>query len=130
MQDTSTNNKRIAKNTLMLYFRMILVMCVSIYTSRVYLHQLGITDYGIYNVVGGFIGMFTALNGSFAASTTRFITYALGKGDKEQLNNIFSASLSIHICLGILIVLLLETIGLWFLNNKLVIPHERLYAAN
>lgn len=114
----------------MLYLRMILVMCVSVYTSRVFLAQLGVVDYGIYNVVGGFVAMFTTLNSSFTASTTRFITYALGKGNIAELNKIFSASLSIHLVLALVIVLLLETVGLWFLNNKLVIPEERLLAAN
>jgi O-antigen/teichoic acid export membrane protein len=130
MPTTSENNKRIAKNTLMLYIRMAVVMCVSIYTSRVYLYQLGITDYGIYNVVGGFIGMFTSLNSSLSASTQRFITYTLGKGEHEKLKDVFAAAMNIHIILGLFIVLLLETVGLWFLNNKLVIPADRMVAAN
>ena len=130
MTNTAENNKRIAKNTMMLYVRMAIVMCVSIYTSRVYLYQLGVTDYGIYNVIGGFIGMFTTLNSSLSASTQRFITYTLGKGEKEKLIDVFAASMNIHIVLGLLIVIVLETVGLWFLNNKLVIPVDRLVAAN
>src|SRR5574344_3126508 len=130
MTTTAENNKRIAKNTLMLYVRMTIVMCVSIYTSRVYLYQLGVTDYGIYNVIGGFVGMFTTLNSSLSASTQRFITYTLGKGEKEKLIDVFAASMNIHIVLGLLIVIVLETVGLWFLNNKLVIPVDRLVAAN
>jgi O-antigen/teichoic acid export membrane protein len=130
MTTTSENNKRIAKNTLMLYMRMIVVMCVSIYTSRVYLYQLGISDYGIYNVIGGFVGMFTSLNSSLSASTQRFITYSLGKGEYDKLKDIFAAAMNIHIVLGLFIVILLETVGLWFLNNKLVIPADRIVAAN
>src|SRR5574344_1105255 len=130
MPTTPENNKQMETPTLLLYLRMAIVMCVSIYTSRVYLYQLGVTDYGIYNVIGGFIGMFTTLNSSLSASTQRFITYTLGKGEKEKLIDVFAASMNIHIVLGLLIVIVLETVGLWFLNNKLVIPVDRLVAAN
>ena len=114
----------------MLYFRMIAVMCVSIYTSRVYLAQLGISDYGTYNVVGGIVAMFSFLNGSLAVSTQRNITFALGKGDKATLHKVFAASFNIHLCLGLIIVFLLETAGLWYINNILVVDHNRLYAVN
>ena len=131
MSDTiSANNKRIAKNTLMLYFRMIIVMCVSIYTSRVYLAQLGISDYGTYNVVGGIVAMFSFLNGSLSVSTQRHITYALGQGDNKNLHKIFAASFNIHLFLGLIIVFFLETAGLWYVNNILVVPPSRLFAVN
>ena len=93
---TSENNKRIAKNTLFLYFRMMFTMGVSLYTSRVVLNNLGVQDYGIYNVVGGVIAMFSFLNGSMSSATQRFITYAIGKGDQLQLEKVFSTSLQIH----------------------------------
>lgn len=91
---TSNNNKRIAKNTMMLYIRMALTMIISLYTSRVVLASLGIEDFGIYNVVGGVIGMFGFLNGSMASTTQRFLNYALGKGDSTYLNKIFSLAFS------------------------------------
>lgn len=130
MQNQTTNNKRIAKNTLLLYFRMILIMLVTLYTSRVILVQLGISDYGIYNVVGGVVMMFAFLNNCMTSSTQRFMTIELGRGDIQQLKNVFAASLNIHGAIAIVIILLAETIGLWFVNNKLVIPTDRIIAAN
>ena len=128
--DNSVNNKRIAKNTVYLYFRMILILLVSLYTSRIVLAELGVIDYGVYNVVAGVIVMFTFINSSMATSTQRFLTFELGKGDFNKLRQTFSASLNIHIVIGLLILLLAETIGLWFVNSKLIIPTERLFAAN
>ncbi len=125
-----SNNKRVAKNTLFLYFRMILIMLVTLYTSRVVLAQLGIKDYGIYNVVGGVVTMFAFLNNCMTTSTQRFLTFELGKGNMQRLKEVFAASLNIHIGIGIAIVVLAETIGLWFVNYKLVIPADRLVAAN
>ena len=125
-----TNNKRIAKNTLMLYIRMMFGMMVSLYTSRVVLNTLGVEDYGIYNVVGGFVTMFSLISNSLSASTSRFLTYELGKGDMQQLKQVFSTSLSIHALLVVAVFLLAETIGVWFLNTKMTIPTDRLYAAN
>lgn len=130
MQDHSDNTKRIAKNTLMLYGRMLFSMVVSLYTSRVVLNTLGVVDYGIYNVVGGFVAMFSLISSSLSSAVSRFLTYELGRGDKERLKAIFSTSLLIHIALAIIIFVLMETIGVWFLNNKMTIPIERLYAAN
>lgn len=127
---TSNNNKRIAKNTMMLYIRMALTMIVSLYTSRVVLASLGIEDFGIYNVVGGVIGMFGFLNGSMASTTQRFLNYALGKGDSTYLNKIFSLAFFIHLGIAIIVLVLCETVGLWFLNYKLVIPDNRMWAAN
>lgn len=124
------NNKRIARNTLLLYIRMGVSMIVSLYTARVVLGALGEVDYGILNVVTGCVAIFTFLNGALSGSTSRFLTFELGRGDQEQLRRTFSATLVIHIVLAIAIVILSETIGLWLLVNKLVIPVERMSAAH
>ena len=124
-----SSGKTIAKNTAFLYFRMLLTMCVSLFTARVNLSVLGIEDNGIYQVVGGVIAMFAFLNSSLAGATSRFLTYELGKGDSEKLKKTFSAAFIVHLFVAITILLLGETIGLWFLNNKLVIPENRLFAA-
>lgn len=126
---TSDNNKRIAKNTLLLYFRMLLMMAVSLFTSRVVLNTLGVEDFGIYSVVGGVVGMFVFINNSMSSATQRYITFALGKGDKNRLQTIFSTTLQIHSLIAVIIVLLGETVGLWFLYNKMQIPAERMDAA-
>ena len=126
---TSDNNKRIAKNTLLLYFRMLFMMGISLYTSRVVLNTLGVEDYGIYNVVGGIVAMFGFINGSMSSATQRYITFALGKGDKNRLQTVFSTTLQIHTLIAGIIVLLGETIGLWFLYNKMQIPADRMDAA-
>lgn len=127
---TAENTKRIAKNTLMLYLRMLFSMLVSLYTSRVVLNTLGVEDYGIYNVVGGFVAMFSLVSSSLSASTSRFLTFELGKGDIKRLKETFSTSLLIHLVLAAIIFILAESIGVWFLNTKMTIPAERLYAAN
>ena len=127
---TSDNNKRIAKNTLLLYFRMLFMMVVSLYTSRVILNALGVEDFGIYNVVGGVVAMFSVISGSLSAAISRFITYELGKGDQSRLNKIFSASVTIQLLLSLIIVVLIESVGVWFLNAKMTIPESRLSAAN
>lgn len=129
MQDTSANNKRIAKNTLFLYIRMLLIMAVSLYTSRVVLNTLGVEDYGIYNVVGSVVTMFAFLNGALVTTTQRYLTFELGKGDFEQLKKVFTTSVYIHAIISLLIVILAETVGLWFFYNKMVIPAERMTAA-
>ena len=126
---TSDNNKRIAKNTLLLYVRMLFMMGISLYTSRVVLNTLGIEDYGIYNVVGGVVAMFGFINGSMTSATQRYITFALGKGDKQRLQTVFSTTLQIHTLIALIIILLGETIGLWFLYNKMQIPADRMDAA-
>ena len=120
-----SNTVRIAKNTLMLYFRQILIMLVSLYTVRVVLETLGAEDYGIYNVVAGVVTMFGFLSGSLASASQRYFSFELGRGDLEQLKKVFSLSLLIYVLIGILVLLLAETIGLWFVNNKLIIPLER-----
>lgn len=129
MTDTSANNKRIAKNTLLLYVRMLFMMAISLFTSRVILNTLGVEDYGIQNVVGGVVAMFGFLNGSMSSATQRFITFALGKGDKNRLQTVFCTTLQIHALIAFIIVLLGETVGLWFLYNKMQIPIERMNAA-
>ena len=123
------NTKRLAKNTLALYFRMLLSMVVSLYTSRVVLNTLGVVDYGIYNVVGGIVAMFGFLNASMSGATARFLSFELGKGDFLQLKKTFSSALIIHIGIALIILIIAETFGLWFLNHKLVIPVDRMYAA-
>jgi O-antigen/teichoic acid export membrane protein len=125
----SQNNQRIAKNTLMLYFRMILTMLVSLYTSRVVLNTLGVEDFGIYNVVGGFVTMFGFLNSAMASATQRFLAFEIGKGDHEQLRNVFSMSINIHFLIAFIIFILAETVGLWFVNTQLTIPSGRMGAA-
>lgn len=129
MSNQSANNKRIAKNTLLLYVRMLFAMLVSLYTSRVILQTLGVEDYGVYNVVGGVISMFTFLNGAMSSATSRYITFEIGKGNMEQLKKVFSTALQIHAVIALLIVILGETVGLWFLMNELVIPDGRMDAA-
>lgn len=129
MSITAEKNKRIAKNTLLLYVRMFLTMIVSLYTSRVILAVLGVEDFGIYNAVGGIVAMFGFINSSMSVSTQRYLTFELGRGDIKALNHIFSSSLIIHGLLSSLIILLSETIGLWFLYAKMIIPIERVDAA-
>lgn len=126
----NNNNKQIAKNTLFMYLRMGVTMLVGLYVSRIVLQQLGVEDYGLYNVIGGIIAMFSFINGSMVNVSTRFITVYLAKNDTKMLNNIFSMSFLIHFSIGVVILLLGETIGLWYLNNKLVIPEGREFAAH
>ena len=128
MQDNTANNKRIAKNTMFLYFRMILIMAVTLYTSRVILDKLGVEDYGLYQVVGGVVGILSFLNGTLSTGTSRFLTYELGAGNDEKLKRTFSTGFYTHVFLALIVLVLMETGGLWFLYNKLVIPPERLDA--
>lgn len=128
--DQSANNKRIAKNVSILYIRMFITMLVGLYTSRVILNNLGITDYGIYNVVGGVVAMFSFINGSIGTATTRFLTYELGKDQSyEKLRIVFSTSLIIHFGISLLVFILGETVGLWYIYNILVVPSQRFTAA-
>lgn len=130
MSDNQANKKRIAKNTLLLYVRMLFLMVISLYTSRVILNALGVNDFGIYNVVGGVVAMFSILSSSLSAAISRFITFELGKKDDEGLRKVFSASVTIQLALSAIIVVLIEAVGVWFLNEKMSIPANRLYAAN
>lgn len=130
MSAVSENNKRIAKNTAVLYLRTIFTLLVSLFTSRLILNVLGIDNFGIYNVVGGFVSMFSVMSSTFSAAIGRFITYELGRGDEDKLKNIFSTSLNIQICMALFIFVIGAILGSWFLNNKMSIPVERIYAAN
>lgn len=130
MTETVSDNKRIAKNTMMLYVRMLLSIGVSLYTSRVVLQTLGVEDYGIYNVVGGVVAMFGFLNASMSGATSRFLTFEMGRGDFTKLRDTFSSALIVHIGIAIVVFVVAETVGLWFMANKLVIPQERMFAAH
>ena len=117
MNVAQSDNKRVAKNTILLYGRMFLLLAVSLYTSRVVLSALGFEDYGIYNVVGGIVAMFSFINMALANSTSRFITFSLGKGDLDDSRQVFNACFIVHIIIALVIILLSETVGLWFLYN-------------
>lgn len=123
------NYKRIAKNTLFLYFRMLIIMAVSFYTVRVVLDTLGVTDFGIYNLVASFVAIMVFLNGTLTSGTQRFLTFEIGKNDVVKLKQTFSTAMLIHMALALFILLLGETIGLWFLYEKMNIPIDRFYAA-
>lgn len=126
----NSDNKRIAKNTVLLYIRTLFIMLISLYTSRVVLATLGVKDYGIYNVVGGVIAMFNVVSGSISNAISRFITFELGKGDIKKLNNIFVTSVNIEFLIAGVVLLLGETVGVWFLNTQMNIPDGRMFAAN
>lgn len=126
---SSSANQRIAKNTALLYFRMLLTMGVNLYASRILLDVLGVDNYGIYNVVGGVVVLFSFLNTAMSVSTSRFLTFELGRGEYYKLKMTFSAALNIHIVIAFIVFILAETIGLWFVLNKLVIPPQRMTAA-
>lgn len=127
--DTAANNKRIAKNTLMLYFRMLFSMLVSLYTSRVVLQVLGVEDYGIYNVVGGFVAMFSLLSRSLNVALQRFFAIEIGLGNNQRLASLFCTSINIFIIISVIVVVLGETIGMWFFYHYLNIPDDRFYVA-
>lgn len=123
------NNKRIAKNTMMLYIRMLFSMVVSLYTSRVVLNTLGVEDYGIYGVVGGVVVLFSFLNNAMSVATQRFLNFELGRQDMSRVQCVFNVSITIYIFIALLIILLSETIGIWFFYTKLNIPFDRQNAA-
>ena len=125
-----SNTKRIAKNTLLLYFRQILIMAVSLYTVRIVLNVLGAEDYGIYGVVGGIVTFFSFLSATMASATQRFFSFALGKNDIERLKQTFCVNLAIYALIAVLATVLLETVGVWFVNNKLAVPEYRFAAAS
>lgn len=130
MLDSVENNKRLAKNTIILYFRMGFLVLINLYISRLILDTLGVEDYGIYNVVGGFVMMFSLLSASLSNSISRFITFEIGRDNLEKLKVVFSNSVTVQLILAIIIGVLIEIIGVWFLNFKMQIPNERLVAAN
>ncbi len=125
----SENNKRIAKNTLLLYVRMAFSMAVSLYTSRIVLSTLGVEDYGIYGVVGGIVALFSFLNASMSGCTSRFLTFELGRKDNERLCKTFSMAMYVHIAIALAVLILAEPIGLWFMHYKMQIPTDRMFAA-
>lgn len=129
-KEKSENNKRLAKNTMVLYMRTIFILLVSLYTSRVVLDVLGIEDYGIYNVIGGFVSMFAVVSQTMIASTQRYLTFELGKKEDNHSQEVYSTSLVIHILLALILFFLFETFGLWFLNSELNIDRSRIEAAN
>jgi len=128
--NNSSNNKTIAKNATMLYLRMFVSMAISFYTSRVVLQALGVSDYGVYNVVGGVVVLMNMITSSLSSATSRFLTYNLGVGNKDLLKKTFSSAFFIHLSFAIIFVLIAETIGLWFVNNHLNIESCRMTAAN
>lgn len=128
--ETQANNKRLAKNTILLYFRMLIIMLLSLYTSRVVLNALGIEDYGVYNVIGGLVTVFSIMSSSLSAAIVRYITYEMGTGNKQKLQIIFSTAIYIQVVLAIVVVIVAELIGVWFLNEKMNIPINRIFAAN
>lgn len=129
-QEDAGGTRRIAKNALMLYIRMFITMIVGLYTSRVVLHTLGVEDYGTYGVVGGVVAMMGFLNAAMGGATSRFLTFELGRGDKKRLADTFSSALIVHVGIALVVLVLAETIGLWFMTHKLVIPEGRMTAAH
>ncbi len=127
--NSQSRNKRIAKNTLMLYFRQILILLVGLYTVRVVLQTLGVEDYGIYNVVAGIVALFSFLSGAMASATQRFFSFALGQNDIDKLSRIFSINLIIYASIAVIVLIFLETFGLWFIKEQLNVPPERYEAA-
>lgn len=125
-----SGKQTIAKNTLLLYARTTLTMLISLYASRVILDQLGISDYGVYNVVGGFVAMLNALSAPLAGATQRFITYAIGEKNIQEIRKVFSTCVYIHVILALVTVIVIEIVGLWYINSKINIPSDRLFAAN
>lgn len=130
MSNQESNSKRIAKNTLLLYFRMILIMVVSLYTSRIILNELGVEDFGIYNLVAGVVILFSFLSNAMITATQRYLSIAIGKKDEKYIQAVFSTSLLSHFFLIFFIFLAAETIGLWLINAKLEIPADRMSATN
>lgn len=128
--EASEKSKRIAKNTLMLYFRMFFMMAIALYTSRINLDSLGVVNYGIYNAVGGIVAMFSIISGSLSLAIGRYLTYEIGKGNTRRLNVIFCTSVNIQIAMALLIMVIAEIAGVWFLNAKMNIPEGRIIAAN
>ena len=130
MASEYNKTKKIAKNAVFLYIRMIIVTFITLFTSRVVLRELGFEDYGLYNIVGGVVTLFAFLRSSMSSSTQRFLSYEMGKGNYENLRNTFNTCLTVHVLIALVLLLLAETIGLWFLNTQIVIPEGREVAAN
>ena len=129
MMDNSSNNKRLMRNTAFLYFRMLFVVIVTLYTTRLILNALGVEDYGIYNVVAGFVSLFSVLNNCLSTGTNRFYNYSLGKNDNDGITKVFNVSIRIQFIILILLIVVLEGVGLWYINTKMVIPDNRFFVA-
>ena len=127
--DKNSNNKTIAKNTIFLYIRMMVTMVISLYTSRVILQVLGVDDFGIYQAVGGIVGFLSFVNSALSAGSSRFITYGLGERNFEKLKKTFNTTLTSHILLALIIIVVAESLGYWLLHHKMIIPPERMDAA-
>lgn len=125
-----SSNRRIAKNTVFLYMRMVISILISLYTSRIILQVLGVDNYGVYGVVGGVVGALGFLNASMSGATSRFITFELRDGNEKRLNETFCSAMIIHMAIALVVAIISETVGLWFLNTKLVIPAETKFTAN
>lgn len=123
-------NKRIAKNTAFMYIRMIVLMLISLYTVRVVLKYLGVEDYGIYNLIGGVVVLFSFISNSSGAATQRYLNFAMGKDNSDEVQHVFSASIIIHLAVALIFIILSEPVGIWCVNKYLNIPQERLSAAN
>lgn len=130
MSDNLKNNKRIARNTAFLYIRMAVVLVISLYTSRVILNTLGVDDYGVYNVVAGFVSMFGFLNATLSSSMQRYYNFEGTKRGEEGYTEVYVTGFIIHIVLCAVIFLILETAGIWYVNNVMVVPDGKLFAAN
>ena len=130
IEEGATNSRRLARNTIMLYFRMFVMILIGLYTSRVVLQVLGVTDYGIYYAVGGLVTMFLIVTRTLSTAISRYMTFELGRGDTERLNAIFSMSVNIQTMIAAFVVIVGSAVGWWFLNYQMVIPPERLPAAN
>ena len=126
MSEYSVNNRRIAKNTAYLYIRMLLLMAINLYTSRVILHALGVEDYGVYNAVGGFISMCSMVSAALSTAISRYITFTLGENDPEKLRRVFSTGVVIMLFLSLFLVIISETFGIWFLENKMTNSRRRI----
>jgi len=126
----NTGNKKIAKNVVFLYVRLFVLLIVGLYTSRIILDGLGVVDFGLYGVVGSLVFIFTFVSGALASSASRFIAVEIEVGSQESQRKVFSMTLNIHLIIAVIVLLLSETVGLWYLNNKMVIPEERMYAAS
>ena len=129
-QKSSSANKRIAKNTFFLFFRTLLIMCITLYTSRVVLNVLGVSDYGIYNVVGGVVSMLVFLNSALVQATQRYINFAQGEENIDNQIKVFSTSILANLTIALVVVIIMETLGVWYVNHKVVLPEDRLFAAN
>lgn len=127
---STSDNKRVAKNTIILYIRMFITMAIGMWTTRIVLNALGFTDQGLYNAVGGFVGLSSLITSSIGASISRFITFEIGRGDYISVNKAVQNAITIQWVLSLIVLIFAETVGIWFLNNRMVIPDDRLFAVN